>query len=193
MDTQFFYGPRSNSEADALVPPAGAATAGVTGGFLFYSSTAVAYAAGGTSSVPVLYNPTTGPQFNCRIQWVKIGVRAGTWVQGDVGYGITTNASLSSLTPGPAALNCYLGGTQLSNPFLWYTTATSAVAPAVYIPNGLNFGGAAAAGPAFQLFDPIYGSIILAPGTAFYPNISVNAVAATVVVQIFVIATPVGK
>ena len=192
MDTQFFYGPRAGSEGDALIPPVGSVNAGKTGGFLFYSTTAVAYAAAAASSVPVLYNPTNS-QFNCRIQWVKIGVRAGSWAQGDVGYGIYVNASLSALTAGPVALSSYVGGSGvLANPFLWYTTATSAVAPPVYIPSGINFGGAAAAGPAFNLVDNINGSIILAPGTAFYPNISVNAVAATVIVQVFVIATPFG-
>jgi len=191
MDGTFLYGQTLSTEQDAITPAAGNALNGKVGGFTFYNTTAVALAVGGTSSVPVLYNPVNS-NYNCRIMAVRYGVTAGTWAQGTVGYGITPNAVLSSLTAGPAAMPAYVGGVQLACPFLWYTTCTSGAAPTYFRASGINTGGAAAAGPMFNATDYINGFVVLAPGTAFYPAVSLNAVATTVTVYVDVIATLLG-
>ncbi len=195
MDAGYLYGHNLIGEFDAItgVPGnTGNPLEGRVGSFTFYNTTAVALAVGGTSSVPVLYNPPNSG-YNARIMAVRLGVTAGTWAQGTVGYGLTPNASLSSVTAGPAAMPAYVGGAQLACPFLWYTTATSAAAPTYFRASGINVAGAAGAGPMFTTLDPINGFIVLAPGAAFYPAVSLNAVATTVTVYVDVIATPVGS
>lgn len=192
MDANWLYGQNGAAAYDAIAPASGNPNAGIVGAYRFYTTTAVALAAAGTSSVPVLYNPPSS-SYNCRIMTVRYGSVAGTVVQGVICNGIQIGAVLTSLTAGPAALSAWVGGTGMACPFLWYTTATSGVAPSIVLPTGINTGGAYAAGPTFTMRDDVNGFIVLAPGTAFYPAISINAVAMTVQVSVDVIATPVGK
>ncbi len=182
MDSQVFYGPRAASELDAIT---GVKT-GIAG-FRFYNTSAVAYAAAGTSTVPVLYNPVNSGVV-ARIMCVRIGSVAGTVVQGALGYGWAVNATLTSVTAGPNPIPAYLGGIQAACGLLWYTTATSGAAP-TFMPMGVNTGGAYAAGPTFPIRDDINGFLVLAPGSAFYPIVSINAVAMTALCAVDVIQT----
>ena len=131
-ESTYTYRPYSGAaEYDALTPggtgPAANPNAGQTGGFWFTTTTAVNAVAAATSTVPVIYNPTTS-HFIARIQIVKL-TDTSTLAAGGLYYGYTLGATFSSVTNGPAPINSYLNGSQLGCPFAWYTTATCSATP----------------------------------------------------------------
>jgi hypothetical protein len=132
----------------------------------FYTSSAIAAAAAGTASVPVLYNPA-GSGIYARIVAIRLGVVSGTVVAGCLEYGYAASPSFSGVTTGPSPVAGYLGN-DASTPLLWYVAATAGAAPTSIGPSGLNAGGALGAGPLFELIDHPDG-LVLPPGAAFWP------------------------
>ena len=183
MDATFYQGPSLVTELDAVT-----GAAAPTAALKFFTTTAVAAAVAGTASVPILYNPP-GSGVVARIMAVRFGAVAGTVIAGNLVYGWLFNPTLTGLTAGPNPVNGFLGRGN-STPLLWYTTATSAAAPNVMGTAGISAGGAYAAGPLFQMFDPVNGFIVLPPNTAFWPYLANAAVAMTALITVDVIQTP---
>lgn len=183
MDSTVFYG---INQAQAVDVVTGAASP--SGLFKFYTTTAIAAAESSTSSVPVLYNPAASGVV-ARVQAVRFGAVAGTVIAGCLLYGVQESPGLSVLTEGPDPINCFIGRGQ-ECVLKWYTVATIAAAPTIIFPNGISAGGAYAAGPLFTMYDPVGGSIVLPPDTAFWPYLAKNAVAMTALITVDVVQSP---
>ena len=187
MDATFYQGTSLVGETDAVTPGQNA-NANVTGAYKCFITAAATAAAVATTSAPALFNPSnTGVVL--RIQAVRLGVVGGTVIAGDLGYAYQLNPVLSGLTLGPAPLGTFLGrGAQFAG--LWYSALTLAAAPTFMGTNGISSGGALAAGPLFQMYDPIGGFIALPPGSIFFPFVANGAEALTAFVTLDVIQTP---
>jgi len=187
MDGTWFQGPSLVTETDAVTPGANP-NSNIVGAFRCFTTTAVAAAAVGATSAPALYNPPNSGVV-LRVQAVRLGVVAGTVIAGTLGYAYQANPVLSGLTSGPAPLGTYLTrGAAFQG--LWYSALTLAVAATFIGTNGLSAGGALAAGPLFQLMDPVNGFIVIPPGVIFLPFVANAAVALTALVTLDVIQTP---
>jgi hypothetical protein len=166
---------------------------GKASGFgMFIGSNAAAgntVAAVGVNSAPCLYNPPSS-NVALRIQSVHIGVISGTVIAGNLGYAIQKDPVLSALTEGGIITGSFLFRTQPSQAKL-YTALTVAAAPTWIGTNGLSAGGALAAGPLFNLRDDINGAIVVPPGSAFWPFVSINAVALVANVTVRWIEVPI--
>jgi hypothetical protein len=185
-DSSYFQGPVSGSQTDAVTVVSG--SSGSVGLFKCYTTTAVAGAIAGTSSVPLLYNPP-GSGVVLRIMAVRFGAVAGTVIAACITYGVQSSPVLTVLTAGPTPINCFIGrgATFAGN---WYTTATIGAAPTILFPNGISAGGAYAAGPLFTMMDPVNGSIVIPPACAFWPYLSNAALAMTALITVDVLQTP---
>ena len=175
MDGTVFYGATKTQQSDAVTVAGG--SSGVTGTFKCYTTTAVAGAAAGANSVPILYNPASS-NVVLRILRVSFGAVAGTVIAACITYGVQSSPVLTVLTPGPTPINTFIGrGAAFQG--LWYTAATIGAAPTILFPNGISAGGAYAAGPMFTMVDNVGGTIALPPGVAFWPYLSNAALAMT--------------
>ena len=183
MDATIYQGPSLVTEVDAVT-----GAAAPIGAFKFFTTTAIAAAVPGTTSVPILYNPPQS-QVVARIMTVRFGVVGGTVVAGNIVYGWLFNPTLTGLTAGPNPVNGFLGRGN-STPLLWYTAATSAAAPNSMGTNGISSGGALAAGAMYQLEDNVNGMIVIPPGTAWWPFLANAAEALTALITVDVIQTP---
>lgn len=182
MDSTFYYGANAQDQVDAVT-----GAPDNVGLFRFYTTVAIAAAAPGTSSVPILFNPANSGVV-ARIQTVRIGAVAGTVIAGCLLYGVYDTPTLSGLTAGPAYVNAFHGRGNTS-PLLWYRLATCPT-PTIVFPNGISAGGAYAAGPLFTMRDDVNGAIVIPPGVAFWPFLANAAVAMTALVSVDVLQTP---
>lgn len=165
-----------------------------------YSSaaTGVLAKASDTSPVMMLWNPA-GSGVNLRIQSVSIGAVSGTVILSSLGWGVIPNAGSQFGTAAPivsftaaAATNRLVGANGKASQ-INFAPATCSVtnAPTFKESWGLSAGGAFAAGPLFSLSVPVNGSIIIAPGTAFFPFLSNGAMALTAIVTVVATEEPV--
>ena len=185
-DGTIFYGPTQGVQSDAVTVLGG--SAGSTGYFKCYTTTAVAGAIASTASVPLLYNPA-GSGVVLRIMKTSYGAVAGTVIAACITYGVQSSPVLTVLTAGPTPINTFIGrGATFAG--LWYTTATIGAAPTILFPNGISAGGAYAAGPLFTMVDNVNGAIVIPPACAFWPYLSNAALAMTALVTVDVLQTP---
>ena len=187
MDSTFYQGTSLVLETDAVTPgqnPSG----NIVGAYKCFTSAALAAAAVSTTSAPALYNPPNSGVV-LRIQSVRLGVVGGTVIAGDLGYAYQLNPILSGLTLGPAPLGTYLTRGAVFQG-LWYSALTLAAAPTFMGTNGISSGGALAAGPLFQMYDPIGGFIAIPPGVIWFPFVANGAEALTAFVTVDVVQTP---
>jgi hypothetical protein len=186
MDGSVFYGANKAAALDAVTVLGG--SAGMTGTFKCYTTSAVAGAVIGTTTAPALYNPAASGVV-LRILRVSLGAVAGTVIAASHTYGVIAAPVLSGLTPGPTPFNTFIGrGATFQG--AWYTGITVASAATILFPSGISAGGALAAGPLFTMVDNIGGAIALPPGAIFYPWVSNAAIALTALVTVDVLQTP---
>lgn len=179
--------------------PANSVTDAITEGMGFIYSTAVGGvtgAAAGVNSVPMLWNPM-GSGVRLRILEVRIGGISGTVIAAHVAYGILLNAGSQIGTAAPvvsltqvAGVNLMPGAGRASKIRFAPATVTLIAAPTYLMPNGMNAGGAYAAGPMWQLVDKLDGKLTIPEGVAFFPYISNAAIALVAAVAVLAIEEP---
>ena len=96
MDGSVYYGANKAGAQDAVTIAGG--SSGMTGTFKCYTTTAIAGAAAGANSVPILYNPA-GSGVVLRILRVSFGAVAGTVIAACITYGVQSSPVLTVLTP----------------------------------------------------------------------------------------------
>lgn len=169
-------------------------------GYGFWYSTAlggVVAAAVGTSSAPMLWNPSDSG-VKLKILRIRYGSVSGTVVLAHIGYGILANCGAQKGTAQPvvsatevSGTNARYGGGRVSKIRFAPATVTMAVGPAYWMPNGMSSGGALAAGPLYTLEDKVDGDIIIEPGNAFFPFISNAALALVAAVAVLALEIPI--
>jgi hypothetical protein len=194
MSSQFFPTIPVYGATGAVV---GERDAVLSGQLFTYSSasTGVALKAADTSPVMMIWNPL-GSGVNLRIQSVSFGaVSKTTVIISNLGWGVILNAGNQFGTAAPivsytaaAAANRLVGANgKASQMYFGPATVSVTNAPTWRESYAKSFGGDFAAGPGFDLTIPVNGSIVIAPGVAFFPALS-NA-ATTIIAAVTVLAT----
>jgi hypothetical protein len=204
MSSQFFptipvYG-NVNTPQGAVYGVVGERDAVLSGQLFSYSSatTGVLAKAADTSPVMMLWNPS-GSGVNLRIQSVAIGAVSGTVILSSLGWGVILNAGSQFGTAAPivsytavAAVNRLVGANGKASQINFAPATVSVTnAPTFKESWGLSAGGAFAAGPLFSFTVPVNGSIVIAPGVAFFPFLSNGAMALTAIVTVVATEEPV--
>jgi len=172
----------------------GGVTDAIANGQCFWYSTAatgVAMAVVGTSSAPMIWNPSDSNR-RLHIIQVNFGYVSGAVAAQHLGWGIQYGVGAQYGTAQPvvsltkvAAVNAILGGGVASKMNFAPATCSLTGGPSYAGTYGFSSGGAIAAGPFYELMDWTWGKIVIPPGVAFFPGISGGTITMTASVAVF--------
>jgi len=166
----------------------------ILNGQCFWYSTAasgVALAVVGTSSAPMIWNPSDSNRRLHVIQ-VNFGYVSGAVAAQHIGWGIQLGVGAQIGTAQPVVsytagspVNALIGAGVASKMRFAPATCSLTVGPTYQGTYGLSAGGAIGNGPLFPLMDWTWGKIVIPPGVAYFPAVSGGTLTMTASVAVF--------
>lgn len=161
------------------------------------AATGIAGAVAGTSSAPMIWNPSDSGKMFIPLRCLY-GAVSGTVIVAHIAFGIKTNCGAQIGTAAPivsltevAPVNALIGSAKTSKMRFAPATCSLTGAPTYLGNNGMSAGGAMAAGPLFETsIDLTQGVLAFPPGTAFFPYISNAALALVASVTVVGLEVP---